>query len=57
MEYSTTSFDIFHMENVYTKNNSWHGMEYFWRFCPIQVSKLTCSRASVIAFSWLVDVI
>jgi len=48
MAYSTMSSKVFHMENEYIKNIPWHCMEYFLRFSPTEVSRLTCSLASVI---------
>jgi hypothetical protein len=42
------SLEICHVENKYTNNIQWHGMEYLW-FCPTQVSKLTYSLVNVVA--------
>jgi hypothetical protein len=39
-KYFATSFNNIHMENEYTKNIPWDGMEYIVRFLLAHLSKL-----------------
>jgi hypothetical protein len=49
-KYFITSLNNFHVASQYTKNISWHGMEYVIRFFLAHLNRLacTCSFASIV---------
>jgi len=51
MEYFATSHKIYQMENKYTRNILWHGMEYFQKFLLAQVRRSTCSHIIVVGYT------
>jgi len=51
MEYFATSHKTCHIQNEYTRNILWNGMEYIWRFLFAQVRRLIYSLANVVGYT------